>query len=88
MFEQISQDVMRFSALGDVFLTGDFKARVCLGPDYVENLNLDLYVHMPFVDHESISNMSSRQQRDSTVNVFGKGYSFYLQRERAIYCGR
>ena len=72
LFEKLSQDVMRFSSLGDVFLDGDFNARVGLRPDYVENFNLDRYVHMPFVDHESISGMSTRQSRDSTVNAFGK----------------
>ena len=54
-----------------MFITGDFNARVGQSCDYVENINVDRCVPMPYTDSDLYSNMPSRASNDFTVNNFG-----------------
>ena len=70
IFEKINDDILQFSELGQIFLTGDTNSRVGKRPDYVEMLNIDRYVDIP--DDEPVINIvTERKSKDVIVNTFG-----------------
>ena len=69
-FEKLSTDVGKYRIHGDVYLTGDFNARVGVKADYVNNENLDRYVDLPDTDFPMHS-VKPRMSKDFTVNTFG-----------------
>ena len=69
-FETISQDVLRYSALGDVIITGDLTARIGKESDLVENINLDRYINMPTISFD-VDRLPVRKSADVKVNTYG-----------------
>lgn len=67
-FKTLSDDILMYSNMGNVYLTGDFNSRTGQLPDFVENLNLDRFISLP---DNYTSNISNRLSQDKTVNAFG-----------------
>jgi len=69
-FETISQDLLRYSALGDVIITGDHNARIGKETDLVKNINLDRYINMPTISFD-VDRLPVRKSADVKVNTYG-----------------
>ena len=69
-FDQLNNDILHYSNLGDVYLMGDLNSRTGDRPDYIENIELNRYIDMPFDNQESL-NLIERKSVDKNVNVFG-----------------
>ena len=69
-FDQLSIDILNYSQLGDIMLTGDFNSRIGQKSDLVENINLDRYIDMPINDLP-LDKIPKRLSMDSQSNGFG-----------------
>ena len=70
-FEQLCEDVRKYSDFGQVYITGDFNARTGEELDVVPNVNLDRYVDSPINENDT-SNLTQRVNDDKVVNYFGR----------------
>ena len=70
-FEELENDILKYEALGDVLMSGDFNARTGTEPDYIVNdESLASYVTMPSSYVADIP--YARNNQDKVCNEYGK----------------
>ena len=65
-FEQLCEDVRKYSDFGKVYITGDLNARTGEELDVVPNVNHDRYVDSPINENDT-SNLPQRVMYTSTI---------------------
>ena len=71
LFGLVENEVVKYAALGDIMLMGDFNARTGNGNDYIENDRSDMFIPLPDMYIQDAP-MAPRHCHDSVMNGYGR----------------